>query len=51
MPRDRPFDLVVTNPAGTDPVPWAEAGATWCLTGFSNQPARDEVEAAIDAGP
>jgi alkanesulfonate monooxygenase SsuD/methylene tetrahydromethanopterin reductase-like flavin-dependent oxidoreductase (luciferase family) len=46
----RPFDFVVTNPAGTDPGPWAEAGATWCLTGFGPQPARRAVEAAIDAG-
>ena len=30
-----PFDLVVTNPPGTDPAPWEAAGATWCLTGFS----------------
>jgi alkanesulfonate monooxygenase SsuD/methylene tetrahydromethanopterin reductase-like flavin-dependent oxidoreductase (luciferase family) len=44
------FDFVVTNPPGTDPSPWAEAGATWCLTGFGMQPTRREVEAAIDAG-
>ena len=44
------FDLVVTNPAGTDPRPWIEAGATWCLTGFGSQPSRAEVEEAIDAG-
>jgi alkanesulfonate monooxygenase SsuD/methylene tetrahydromethanopterin reductase-like flavin-dependent oxidoreductase (luciferase family) len=44
-------DLVVTNPAGVDPRPFADAGATWCLTGFGPQPARAEVEAAIDAGP
>jgi alkanesulfonate monooxygenase SsuD/methylene tetrahydromethanopterin reductase-like flavin-dependent oxidoreductase (luciferase family) len=43
-------DVVVTNPAGTDPAPWAEAGATWCLTGFGPQPTRREVERAIDAG-
>ena len=42
------FDLVVTNPPGTDPAPWEEAGATWCLTGFGSQPSRAEVEAAID---
>ncbi len=42
------FDIVVTNPAGTDPGPWEEAGATWCLTGFGNQPTAAEVEAAID---
>jgi alkanesulfonate monooxygenase SsuD/methylene tetrahydromethanopterin reductase-like flavin-dependent oxidoreductase (luciferase family) len=42
------FDVVVTNPPGTDPGPWVAAGATWCLTGFGPQPARAEVEAAID---
>ena len=48
---DGPFDYVVTNPAGTDPAPWIEAGATWCLTGFGRQPTRTAVEQAIDAGP
>ncbi len=43
------FDIVVTNPAGTDPEPWIAAGATWCLTGFGLQPTRAEVERAIDA--
>jgi alkanesulfonate monooxygenase SsuD/methylene tetrahydromethanopterin reductase-like flavin-dependent oxidoreductase (luciferase family) len=42
------FDIVVTNPPGTDPKPWVEAGATWCLTGFTNEPRLAEVEAAID---
>jgi len=41
------FELVVTNPAGVDAEPWAEAGATWCLTGFGAQPTRADVEAAI----
>ena len=45
------FELVVTNPAGTDPAPWAAAGATWCLTGFGSQPTREEVEQAIETGP
>ena len=27
-----PFELVVTVPAGSDPGPWAAAGATWVLT-------------------
>jgi alkanesulfonate monooxygenase SsuD/methylene tetrahydromethanopterin reductase-like flavin-dependent oxidoreductase (luciferase family) len=49
--NDRPFDLVAESPAGTDPAPWAEAGATWCLTGFGRQPTRAEVEEAIDTGP
>ena len=45
---DDGFEIVVTNPAGTDPGPWEAAGATWCLTGFGNQPRVAEVEAAID---
>jgi alkanesulfonate monooxygenase SsuD/methylene tetrahydromethanopterin reductase-like flavin-dependent oxidoreductase (luciferase family) len=44
------FDVVVTNPAGVDPAPWARAGATWCLTGFGPQPTAAQVRAAIDAG-
>jgi alkanesulfonate monooxygenase SsuD/methylene tetrahydromethanopterin reductase-like flavin-dependent oxidoreductase (luciferase family) len=47
--HDRGFDLVVTNPAGTDPEPWVAAGATWCLTGFGPQPTFAEVQSAIDA--
>ena len=46
-----PFDLVVTNEPDVDPAPWFEAGATWCLTGFSNQPQLSAVRAAIAAGP
>jgi alkanesulfonate monooxygenase SsuD/methylene tetrahydromethanopterin reductase-like flavin-dependent oxidoreductase (luciferase family) len=46
-----PFDFVVTNAAGTDPAPWAEAGATWCLTGFSSTPSLRAVREAISAGP
>jgi alkanesulfonate monooxygenase SsuD/methylene tetrahydromethanopterin reductase-like flavin-dependent oxidoreductase (luciferase family) len=45
---DDGFDIVVTNEPGTDPEPWEQAGATWCLTGFGNQPRLAEVEAAID---
>jgi alkanesulfonate monooxygenase SsuD/methylene tetrahydromethanopterin reductase-like flavin-dependent oxidoreductase (luciferase family) len=44
-----PYDLVAEHPPGTDPAPWAEAGATWCLTGFGPQPSAAEVRAAIDA--
>lgn len=43
------YDVVVTNPSGTDPLPWIDAGATWCLTGFGAQPTAAEVRAAIDA--
>ena len=43
------YDVVVTNPPGTDPRPWIEAGATWCLTGFGTQPTVAAVRAAIAA--
>jgi alkanesulfonate monooxygenase SsuD/methylene tetrahydromethanopterin reductase-like flavin-dependent oxidoreductase (luciferase family) len=42
------YELVVTNPAGTDPAPWNSAGATWCLTGFGPQPTQAEVREAIE---
>jgi alkanesulfonate monooxygenase SsuD/methylene tetrahydromethanopterin reductase-like flavin-dependent oxidoreductase (luciferase family) len=45
------FDLVVTNGARTDPQPWVDAGATWCLTGFGPQPKLAAVRGAIKAGP
>ena len=41
------YDVVVTNPPGTDPAPWQAAGATWCLTGFGTDPTAAEVRAAI----
>jgi alkanesulfonate monooxygenase SsuD/methylene tetrahydromethanopterin reductase-like flavin-dependent oxidoreductase (luciferase family) len=50
-PDAAPFDLVVTGGPGYDPRPWAEAGATWCLTGFGPTPRLDDVRAAIAAGP
>ncbi|MDX6716484.1 MAG: hypothetical protein QOH30_3042 [Baekduia sp.] len=50
-PDAGPYDLVVTNGAGTDPQPWVDAGATWCLTGFGPQPKLADVRAAIGAGP
>jgi alkanesulfonate monooxygenase SsuD/methylene tetrahydromethanopterin reductase-like flavin-dependent oxidoreductase (luciferase family) len=50
-PDAGPFDLVVTDPPGTDPAPWIAAGATWCLTGFGSQPRLAEVEAVIADGP
>jgi alkanesulfonate monooxygenase SsuD/methylene tetrahydromethanopterin reductase-like flavin-dependent oxidoreductase (luciferase family) len=49
LPRDRPFDVVVTLEDGHDPQAWEQAGATWCLTGFGPQPDASAVRAAIDA--
>jgi ketosteroid isomerase-like protein len=48
-PEAESLEVVVGNPPGTDPAPWVEAGATWCLTEFDAQPRRAEVEEAIDA--
>lgn len=41
------YEVVVTNPAGTDPQPWIDAGATWCLTGFGTDPTAAAVRAAL----
>jgi alkanesulfonate monooxygenase SsuD/methylene tetrahydromethanopterin reductase-like flavin-dependent oxidoreductase (luciferase family) len=46
-----PFDLVVEVDPGEDTAPWAQAGATWVLTGFGRQPRAEDVRRAIDAGP
>jgi alkanesulfonate monooxygenase SsuD/methylene tetrahydromethanopterin reductase-like flavin-dependent oxidoreductase (luciferase family) len=46
-----PFDVVVEISPGGDPEPWVEAGATWCLTSFGQQPDPAKVRAAIEAGP
>jgi alkanesulfonate monooxygenase SsuD/methylene tetrahydromethanopterin reductase-like flavin-dependent oxidoreductase (luciferase family) len=48
---EEPFDLVITEPPGSDLGPWAQAGATWALTGFSRHPREAEVREAIAAGP
>jgi alkanesulfonate monooxygenase SsuD/methylene tetrahydromethanopterin reductase-like flavin-dependent oxidoreductase (luciferase family) len=46
-----PFDLVVSRPPDEDPKPWADAGATWCLVSFGQQPAESEVRDMIASGP
>jgi alkanesulfonate monooxygenase SsuD/methylene tetrahydromethanopterin reductase-like flavin-dependent oxidoreductase (luciferase family) len=45
----RSFDLVVSNPPGTELAPWIAAGATWCLTGLGSRPSVTDVQSAIDA--
>jgi alkanesulfonate monooxygenase SsuD/methylene tetrahydromethanopterin reductase-like flavin-dependent oxidoreductase (luciferase family) len=45
------FDLVAEIDPGDDVAPWADAGATWVVTSFGSTPKRDDVAAAIDAGP
>jgi len=45
------FDLAVEIEPGEDAGPWAQAGATWVLTGFGRQPTVAGVREAIGAGP
>jgi alkanesulfonate monooxygenase SsuD/methylene tetrahydromethanopterin reductase-like flavin-dependent oxidoreductase (luciferase family) len=49
--NDGAFDLVVEIAPDEDAGPWAQAGATWVLTGFDRSPRLEAVRAAIDAGP
>ncbi len=47
-----PYDFVVAIPAGTDPAPFAAAGATWCLTDFDPDTIRHaDVKAVVANGP
>jgi alkanesulfonate monooxygenase SsuD/methylene tetrahydromethanopterin reductase-like flavin-dependent oxidoreductase (luciferase family) len=49
--RDDAFEVVVDEPGGRDFGEWEAAGATWCLTGFGNDPREAAVREAIAAGP
>ncbi len=44
-------DLVITDPPGADWQRWIDAGATWCLTGWDEQPKLDVVTQTIRQGP
>jgi hypothetical protein len=47
-----PYDLVVALPPGQDPKPYAAAGATWWLVGFSwDAVSADQVRGVIRDGP
>jgi alkanesulfonate monooxygenase SsuD/methylene tetrahydromethanopterin reductase-like flavin-dependent oxidoreductase (luciferase family) len=52
--RDRtsPFDVVAGVPAGADPVPYAEAGATWWLPELDPEAMTlDQVKGVLRDGP
>jgi hypothetical protein len=53
LPATQPgFDVAVGGPAGRDPRPFADAGATWWLVGFSPfDVTADEATAVARAGP
>jgi hypothetical protein len=47
-----PYDLVVHIPPGTDPAPYAAAGATWCLVELDPDVATiDRLRGVIHDGP
>ncbi len=46
-----PYDFVVALEAGTDPVPYVEAGATWILTDLDPGVSLDAVRELVRAGP
>jgi alkanesulfonate monooxygenase SsuD/methylene tetrahydromethanopterin reductase-like flavin-dependent oxidoreductase (luciferase family) len=50
-PPGDPFNVVVEMEPGAEARAWVEAGASWCLTSFGQQPSQAEVRAAIEAGP
>jgi alkanesulfonate monooxygenase SsuD/methylene tetrahydromethanopterin reductase-like flavin-dependent oxidoreductase (luciferase family) len=47
-----PYDFAVGLPLGTDPAPWAEAGATWWMPEFAPEAvSMDEVRGVLRDGP
>jgi alkanesulfonate monooxygenase SsuD/methylene tetrahydromethanopterin reductase-like flavin-dependent oxidoreductase (luciferase family) len=46
-----PYDVAVSLPVGTDPRPYAAAGATWLLTDVDPGASRAVVEALVAEGP
>jgi alkanesulfonate monooxygenase SsuD/methylene tetrahydromethanopterin reductase-like flavin-dependent oxidoreductase (luciferase family) len=46
-----PYDIAVELPPGSDPAPYVDAGATWCMTGLEPGVSRDEVRGVLREGP
>jgi alkanesulfonate monooxygenase SsuD/methylene tetrahydromethanopterin reductase-like flavin-dependent oxidoreductase (luciferase family) len=46
-----PYDIAIALPLGTDPAPYATAGATWWLTKFDPQVSLDQVRGVLRDGP
>ena len=49
--EDRPYDLVVGGPPGTDPTPYAAAGATWWTVSFPIGTTVEDVRTTLRYGP
>ena len=45
------FDLVITEPPGTDPAPWVRIGATWFMAGAGAAATAADLDRIITAGP
>jgi alkanesulfonate monooxygenase SsuD/methylene tetrahydromethanopterin reductase-like flavin-dependent oxidoreductase (luciferase family) len=51
-PATEPYDIVAEFPPGSDPAPYAAAGATWGLVGFpADGPSLDAVRGVISDAP
>ncbi len=46
-----PYDIAIPLPPGTDPAPYAQAGATWWLTEFEPGVSLDRVRGVLRDGP
>jgi hypothetical protein len=49
--KTAPFDVAVELPPGTDLAPYAEAGATWWMTGLEPGTSADDVRSVVREGP
>jgi alkanesulfonate monooxygenase SsuD/methylene tetrahydromethanopterin reductase-like flavin-dependent oxidoreductase (luciferase family) len=49
--RSAPYEITVELPPGSDVTPYAEAGATWWMTGIEPGASLDEVRSVIREGP
>jgi hypothetical protein len=46
-----PYDIAIALTPGTDPAPYAKAGATWWLTDFEPTVSLDQVRGVLRDGP
>lgn len=46
-----PYDIAIALPPGTDPAPYAKAGATWWLAEFEPEVSLDQVHGVLRDGP
>ena len=46
-----PYDIAIALPPGTDPAPYATAGATWWLTEFDPVVPLEQVRGVLRDGP